>query len=607
MQIENIIKSATVPFAILTDQIVFRDRFLNTDVQIVSKLISNVTVLAVDLKTTDLVQKIIQPECINIFLSAQKIIYICESNDLVPVDLLILRTADLIISADDLQIDCYLRLNEKLQQSNQDQVYLNLAAELNSEYEILKSELEKKISDHQKNLIESRQKILESNNRNETLRKILYALYQESDIARIETLLNELLPAASNATWVKIIQIQIQSVFESDLAQQLGLSFQFYDLNPYLIYFIKGDQKNFKKTDLELFQKIRDALLLNLTRNQNLSDLVLAEKILTEAFETFPHHLAIIDSEYRLLSSNQSAAHNPNDKCYQILFNSSVPCKGCHFGQKFQIEQNAKNYEVTSNAFLSQTHPESDSGQKKMWVHTYKDSTEEIYFEQRMTQNEKMKDLGLISSSIAHELNNPLGGIISYLQILQMEINKESDLQPDLQAMIQTSFKMKKIIEDLLVFSRRPEILNPEPEIVSSLIQESLSENEILFKAENIKIAQPLEKTDWIADWSVVLSKSAFKNSIYFIFQFFIERARNIKMTKQNFTGLVEIKFYRDKFKNTVRFIGNFGPLENNYKLKNVQLLAIHKTLIDQGLHVELTELDKTWVAVDVIFSSDHI
>ena len=164
--------------------------------------------------------------------------------------------------------------------------------------------------------------------------------------------------------------------------------------------------------------------------------------------------------------------------------------------------------------------------------------------------------------------------------------------------MIQTSFKMKKIIEDLLIFSRRPQPQNLSLEVISEVLLESLSENDLAFKNENIKVSNAFETLNQ----KVNISKASFKGSIYYIFLFFIERAKLIKKTKQNFTGLVEIKFFDDPVKSKLRFVGNFGPLENDYKLKNVQFLAIHKTLIDQGFHVELTEPDRTWVAIDVVF-----
>ena len=582
-------------FVVFTESTDLQERFNLNSITIlntknIATFIEPIAVIAVDCRDSFVLSEAL----VKIVQSAEKFVLVHSLDQVVPLDLISKKMPELLLTANNLSFETFLTLDEQIQQSQQDMVYLNLAEELNSEYENLKSVLEKKLSEHKTKLIESRQKILDSNNRNEALRKILYALHQESDVARIETLLNELIPATSTATWIKIILASSKNIFEADLKNQLDLFYISYDLNLYSIYFIKGDQKKFKKDDLELFQKIRDALSLNLTRHQNLSDLVLAEKILTEAFETFPQPLAVIDNDYNVLNSNKTFYKNNRTKCYEILFNAEKPCLGCKLGTQFQIDQNNKYFEVTSNAFATS----SALSSKNIWVHTYKDRTEEIYLEQRLTQNAKMKDLGLVSSSIAHELNNPLGGIISYLQILQMEMSKESEIQADLQAMIQTSYKMKKIIEDLLVFSRRPEQQSTGFEVISDVLLESLSESDLIFKAENIKVSNTFENLNQ----KIKISKKAFKDSIYFIFQFFIERARYIKNTKQNFTGLVEIKFSEDPVKSTLRFVGNFGPLENDYKLKNVQFLAIHKTLIDQGFHVQLTEPDKTWVAIDVIF-----
>lgn len=597
MQTENLSQSH-FRFGLISSKKDLMDQFKNSDIQIEPAPNVRIDILALDLRPSAESNSALRLTEDSRILSARKIILIHEQHQQIPVDLFSIRRPDLLVTAENLNLNTFLKMDEDLNQSQQDLVYLNLSSELNSEYEILKNELETKIADHQKSLIESRQKILDANNRSEALRKILYALHQESDIARIETLLNELLPTTSNATWIKLIQNSTKDQFELDLNKQLGLSFQSYGLPEYLIYFIKGDQKSFKKTDYELFQKIRDALVLNLTRNQNLSELVLAEEILTEAFKSFLHPLAIIAEDYTVLKANPMFQKYPRTKCYEMLFNLDSPCLGCRFGQKFNVEFNTQTYdkktfEVTSNAYSS------DSAKKNIWVHTYIDRTEEIYLEQRITQNAKMKDLGLISSSIAHELNNPLGGIISYLQILQMEISKESPLQTDLQAMVQTSFKMKKIIEDLLVFSRRPQIQNKSEESLMKVVTEFLSENELTLKSANIKIVLDPDSSAI----ELEMSKTAFKDSLYFIFQFFIDRAGNIRKQKQNFTGLVEIKFFQDALKSTLRFVGNFGPLENDYKLKNVQFLAIHKTLLDQGFHVELTEPDKTWVAIDITFT----
>ena len=513
------------------------------------------------------------------------------------VDFFLGRQPDVFMDAGDLSFENLLQIKEEVAQEEQDNAFLYLASDLNKEYETLKEELESKISQHQKSLLESRQKILESNNRSEALRKILYSLHQENDITRLETLLNELLPSSTSVTWVKIVLNSQQSILEKDIQNQLDLSFHKCIAQDFSIYFIKGDKKSFRKSDTEFFEKIRDALDLNIKRNQDISDLVLAEKILSTAFSSYKYPLALIDENFEVLQSNPQFHGDSPDKlghCYKILFQRESPCVGCQLGQNFRIENQSKVFEVSSSRFFSGTENQSK------FLNIYKDVSEQILFEQRMTQNAKMNDLGLISGSIAHELNNPLGGIISYLQILQMEMPKDHILQKDLQDMVTTSLRMKKIIEDLLVFSRRPKVEEKTTESLSALIDEVMQLSELALKAENIKIINQVK------DIPIEVSKASFRDSLYLILNFFIHRSRSMRQSeqrnKQSFTGLIEINLKQDQIKNNLQFIGNFGPLENDIKSKNVGFLAIHKTFVDQGFQVELTEENKTWVAIHVIF-----
>ena len=228
------------------------------------------------------------------------------------------------------------------------------------------------------------------------------------------------------------------------------------------------------------------------------------------------------------------------------------------------------------------------------WVHFYVDVTEEKMLEQRLSQTAKMKELGLISSSIAHELNNPLGGIISYIQILQMELNTEHPLQGELKDMNMAAQRMKQIIENLLIFSRRPHTQEKENVLFKDLLLESLKMNELAFKIENIKVVQNL---DQITD-SITVSRSNFRDSLNLIFNFFIEGLRRVRLQKNTQTGLIEVKFSQDQINFHLDLQANIGPLNDEQKNKNIYFLVIHKSLIDQGFQVELTEPNASWVAM---------
>ena len=224
------------------------------------------------------------------------------------------------------------------------------------------------------------------------------------------------------------------------------------------------------------------------------------------------------------------------------------------------------------------------------------DVTEDKMLEQRLSQTAKMKELGLISSSIAHELNNPLGGIISYIQILQMELDKAHPLQGELIDMNMAALRMKQIIENLLIFSRRPGTQEKETILLKDLLAESLKMNELSFKIENIKVVQHVDQVPE----AVTVSRSNFRDSLNLIFNFFIEGLRRVRLHKNTQTGLIEVKFSQDQINFYIDLQSNIGPLNNEQKNKNIYFLVIHKSLIDQGFQVELTEPNASWVAMRV-------
>ncbi|MFH1725268.1 MAG: ATP-binding protein [Elusimicrobiota bacterium] len=77
--------------------------------------------------------------------------------------------------------------------------------------------------------------------------------------------------------------------------------------------------------------------------------------------------------------------------------------------------------------------------------------------QQQLFHSEKLKALGECLSGIAHELNNPLGGILTRCQlILQYENIPLSDrLREDFEMIFQEALRCKKIVKNVAAFSRK--------------------------------------------------------------------------------------------------------------------------------------------------------
>ncbi|MFN3454393.1 MAG: histidine kinase dimerization/phospho-acceptor domain-containing protein [Pseudobdellovibrio sp.] len=499
----------------------------------------------------------------------------------------------LIIQKSNLTPQIILQKLHALDQHKQRLTTAQLATELQDKDQQLKIKLQQQLLSEQQELISRRQKILESNNKTEALRKILFSISEETDITRIETSLNELLTQSTSATWIKIIPHHLDHNFETDLKSQFSNHYEKHLCANCHIYFIKGDSKSFRTADREMFQKVSDALNLNLLKSETLKIQQQLEKIVSTAFNATASPLLIVDRDYNIIESNK-AFHkhtSQNKKCFETLFGRKSPCEGCQFGQNFNLQIHSKN---ELHYYSVQSQKLTDFEEKNNhWVHFYTDYTEEKMLEQRLTQNAKMKELGLISSSIAHELNNPLGGIISYLQILQMELPKDQPLQKDLTEMLKAADRMKLIIENLLIFSRKSNPHTTQKVVLKHTLDNLIIINDLQFKIENIKVVQLIDEQN---SPTVFISESAFRDSIHLIFNFFIESLRRIRLFKQNFTGLIEVKTTQDQINYYLEIQANIGPLNSEQKTKNIYFLVIHKSLIDQGFQVELTEPNSSWV-----------
>ncbi|HEU4752249.1 MAG TPA: response regulator, partial [Armatimonadota bacterium] len=79
---------------------------------------------------------------------------------------------------------------------------------------------------------------------------------------------------------------------------------------------------------------------------------------------------------------------------------------------------------------------------------------ERMRFEEHLKEREKLSTLGLLVSGVAHDLNNPLGGISGYTQLLLEEESDPRKLEALRQIMSEVQ-RCNRIVGELLSFSRR--------------------------------------------------------------------------------------------------------------------------------------------------------
>jgi two-component system NtrC family sensor kinase len=107
--------------------------------------------------------------------------------------------------------------------------------------------------------------------------------------------------------------------------------------------------------------------------------------------------------------------------------------------------------------------------------------------ENRLLQSEKQSSVGRLAAGVAHEINNPLTGILTFTRILQRSKDIGDKSQSHLKKIAESTVRVRKIVKGLLDFSRQTE-LDQEATDVNRLIRTVISpmENQALVKGVTI-------------------------------------------------------------------------------------------------------------------------
>jgi len=111
---------------------------------------------------------------------------------------------------------------------------------------------------------------------------------------------------------------------------------------------------------------------------------------------------------------------------------------------------------------------------------------ERRYLEAQLAKSQKMEAIGTLAGGVAHDLNNILSGLVSYPELLLMDLSEESPLRQPILTIKESGQRAAAIVQDLLTLARRGvsvrEVMN-----LNILIEEYLKspENQQIFERQS--------------------------------------------------------------------------------------------------------------------------
>jgi PAS domain S-box-containing protein len=211
-------------------------------------------------------------------------------------------------------------------------------------------------------------------------------------------------------------------------------------------------------------------------------DLLESEKNFHYLFETVRHGLYFSSREGRFMDCNQTLLDMLGYAAKEEFLSIDIPtqlyadpAERLRFQETIERDGYVKDYEVTFKKKNGQpidvqltAHMKKD--RSGTWYQGLViDVTERRIREQQMLQSAKMASLGKLAAGVAHEINNPLGGIFVYANLLEEKTGKDDPRYGYIEKILTSASRTKEIVKGLLEFSR-PTKLN----FVSTSVNDAL-------------------------------------------------------------------------------------------------------------------------------------
>ena len=169
----------------------------------------------------------------------------------------------------------------------------------------------------------------------------------------------------------------------------------------------------------------------------------------------------ILGPDYVIEYQNDDARRAFGDmlgqKCYTLYHERTRPCEPCLMQAAIDQEgiQRTELLLANKKAYAQSYTPFMDvDGQTKTLV-LLRDITEEKLMQAETLRSVQLASVGELAAGVAHEINNPINGIINYAQVIQDESGENETLVKISEKIIREGERVAAIVSNLLSFARQ--------------------------------------------------------------------------------------------------------------------------------------------------------
>ena len=194
-----------------------------------------------------------------------------------------------------------------------------------------------------------------------------------------------------------------------------------------------------------------------------------SESFLDDIIESIQDGISVLDPDLTIRHTNSIMKqwYKQNlplvgKKCYECYRNQDYPCEICPTLRCLQSGKAERDIVVglpgSSVEWLElYSFPIKDKDANKITgvVEFVRDITDQKRLESQLAHAQKMEAVGTLAGGVAHDLNNILSGIVSYPELLLMDLPEDSPMRSSIEVIQKSGQKAATIVQDLLTLSRR--------------------------------------------------------------------------------------------------------------------------------------------------------